>query len=486
MHSALSQQIQCPICLNHFKDPVCLPCEHSFCRGCITRLMECNPHDLRCPECRGPFSQHDVRTSRLLRNMVYATRAHLEEHEALKKRVDMIGTAAATPNRDSPELICPKHNEPFKLFCETDQKLICFICREENVHQGHKFKTMNDAAKIKKAEANAVLKVLFSEDEQLTDMSKKQHDEMSKTKSKSEFLEARISAQFAKMHKFLTEREGELKKTLRENEQEVVGRMEQNVRTMEELLSDGKEEQGTLVSALETDKPDSFLKWWSEQGNRMVEGMLNERIKPKLENVSVISDCLSLGPYETYLQFFAWKEMLRTVNPIPRRLTMKDNDDACLKVSPSGRFVQRSSKKGKFSTKKYNMPFTSSAQSFRHGQHYWEVEVGEKLSWVVGVSVKEYSHADTVLYFSSEEGYYIIQYGSGTAAERALTGIEENLRKIGVCLDCERNQVSFYNAEGMTLIDVTECDFNSPHSLCVSPGLYHDGKNSDPVTLCWY
>lgn len=32
-----------------------------------------------------------------------------------------------------------------------------------------------------------------------------------------------------------------------------------------------------------------------------------------LDDLSVVPDTLSLGPYETHLQFFVWKEMLRFI-----------------------------------------------------------------------------------------------------------------------------------------------------------------------------
>jgi len=38
---------ECPICMEKFEDPVCLPCSHTFCRGCLGGLR-CQT----CPTCR--------------------------------------------------------------------------------------------------------------------------------------------------------------------------------------------------------------------------------------------------------------------------------------------------------------------------------------------------------------------------------------------------------------------------------------------------
>lgn len=148
MASGLSQQIRCPVCWNDLRDPVCLPCEHFYCRVCITEHMTRNAPDTRCPECRRPFTQNDIRVNRVLRNLVDAAKDHLREHQALREAVS-VSTGTTAHNQDFTEH-CIYHNEELKLFCVTDQKPICVVCREEETHRGHNFKTVNDAFRDKK------------------------------------------------------------------------------------------------------------------------------------------------------------------------------------------------------------------------------------------------------------------------------------------------------------------------------------------------
>ena len=48
----------CPICLEDFKTPKCLPCLHSFCEMCIRQHMTDSiidgivPNDFYCPVCK--------------------------------------------------------------------------------------------------------------------------------------------------------------------------------------------------------------------------------------------------------------------------------------------------------------------------------------------------------------------------------------------------------------------------------------------------
>uniref|UniRef100_A0A3B1IDY4 RING-type domain-containing protein n=1 Tax=Astyanax mexicanus TaxID=7994 RepID=A0A3B1IDY4_ASTMX len=122
MATALEQQIQCSVCLGGFTDPVILPCEHLFCRQCILKHLQENKNpfrEARCPDCRNTFRQEDLRDNRPVRNIV-------ENQQQQKQQ-----------QQDCSCNLCPEHEEKLKLFCETDQTLICLICRDSLQHRCH-------------------------------------------------------------------------------------------------------------------------------------------------------------------------------------------------------------------------------------------------------------------------------------------------------------------------------------------------------------
>lgn len=61
------------------------------------------------------------------------------------------------------------------------------------------------------------------------------------------------------LHQFLDDKENEIKKQLKEKENEILNIMGVNMFTMEEMLSDREENQGIIKSALELNQPCQFL-----------------------------------------------------------------------------------------------------------------------------------------------------------------------------------------------------------------------------------
>ena len=49
----LDDELTCPVCTEHFKEPKVLPCLHYYCKTCIADLINrANGRPFNCPECR--------------------------------------------------------------------------------------------------------------------------------------------------------------------------------------------------------------------------------------------------------------------------------------------------------------------------------------------------------------------------------------------------------------------------------------------------
>ncbi|XP_043115935.1 nuclear factor 7, brain-like [Puntigrus tetrazona] len=380
-------------------------------------------------------------------------------------------------------LMCSDHDEKLKLFCETCQKLVCVICRDGDKHARHMFKPVKEAAHISKMELKAALDFLDEENGQFKYLINKQKYEITKTENESKTLLAKISAQFEEMHRFLQKKEAEVKKQLENEEKKVVEVMQNNLSLIDLRFTESKKNEDILQPALESDQPEHFLQWWSETGFQQTEAMQTDRRIPskyisKVKDLIACTGSFFLGPHETHLQFFVWKEMLGSIRPVPEGLTLKDPKSTYLKVSPGGARIRQADRiTGLY--KNFN-PGTVSQENYQTGQHYWEIEVGEKPDWTVGVKMGA-AESEILLHLKHSRGYVLSCDGKDTSMNT-----RHKPQKIGLYLDCDRKQVSFYNADNMSCLVQISYSSKQPCCLTLAPGLYLDGMNTDPLTVCSY
>ncbi|XP_026094052.1 tripartite motif-containing protein 47-like [Carassius auratus] len=186
-------EFSCPVCLDLLKDPVTVPCGHSYCKICITDCwdQEDQKRVYSCPQCRQTFSprpalsrntmlaevveklkktrlsddcssgsgdvQCDVCTGKKLKAVKSCLvclnsycQNHLEQHESFFRGKKHKLTEATGRLQ---EMICTKHEEPLKLYCRTDQCCICYPCVMEE-HKNHETVT----AEAERTEKQRVLK----------------------------------------------------------------------------------------------------------------------------------------------------------------------------------------------------------------------------------------------------------------------------------------------------------------------------------------
>uniref|UniRef100_A0A8C7PD43 Uncharacterized protein n=1 Tax=Oncorhynchus mykiss TaxID=8022 RepID=A0A8C7PD43_ONCMY len=461
-------ELTCSVCLPLFTDPVSLSCGHSFCRQCFTNFRRTQN---LCPHCRARISTAE---------------GNLSTNHILKSLADKAKEEPGT------EWLCPDHDEKLKLFCETDQQLVCVICRDGEKHDGHKFKPIKEAASARRRELDEALQFLTSDNSSVEHLAKQQEKEMTKTKTKSCQLRTQISSQFEEMHQFLKKREDQIKNELQEKEEKTLTKMRGNLESMELILSERKVKEVMMKSAQNIPDSEGFLQWWNEQGLSEVESDLKVTpvslsLGPYESDLKVTPVSLSLGPYESHLQFFVWKEMLQVINPLPERLTLQTLSQK-LTISNDRRSVfctPRNAESAHSARHQSQQSKLLSNSKFSTGPHCWEIEVGSGAFWELGVKktsgifgLKLFGSKTMCLRYRNQK--YTV-HGMGTEKQILL---RDTPRKIALYLSCATKELSFYNADDMSLIYTLVCYWEDV-SAYFNIGEC-DGVDSDPLTVCWY
>ncbi|XP_043407705.1 E3 ubiquitin-protein ligase TRIM41-like [Chelonia mydas] len=104
-----------------------------------------------------------------------------------------------------------------------------------------------------------------------------------------------------------------------------------------------------------------------------------------------------------------------------------------------------------------NDPFVLGCEGFTSGRHCWEVEVGEARSWVLGVARESVNRKGRIS-VSPEQGFWALRRsGAGwlvayTSPEGTHLPLPDKPRRMRVCLDYERGQVTFFDVDNEALI----------------------------------
>ncbi|XP_044527963.1 E3 ubiquitin-protein ligase TRIM11-like [Gracilinanus agilis] len=446
----LQEEATCAICLDYFTDPVMTDCGHNFCRECISRCWGQAEGPFPCPECREMSPQRNLRPNRPLAKMAEMAR---QLH----------------PPSPVPQGLCGRHREPLKLFCEDDQALLCLVCERSRDHWTHRVSQIEEAAEDYKGKLEKLLEHLRKQMEEALQFQTQGEETCTIWQKMVESQKQNVTAEFDKLRRFLAEEEQKLLQKLEEEESETLPRLRENKailiqqsHSLEELIAELEERCQRPALGLLQD----------------VRDVLHRSQDVKLQLPEVVSMEL-----RTVCRVPGLVEMLRrfrgdvTLDP--------DTANPELVLSEDRRSVRRGDIRQALpdSQERFDPgPCVLGREGFTSGRHYWEVEVGERVNWALGVC-KENANRKETGELSAGNGFWILVFFGNYyySPDRTFIPLREAPRRVGIFLDHEAGHISFYSVtDGSLLFMFSQVAFSGTLRPLFSPL----SCSPVPMTIC--
>ncbi|XP_041068469.1 nuclear factor 7, ovary-like isoform X2 [Carcharodon carcharias] len=200
---------------------------------------------------------------------------------------------------------------------------------------------------------------------------------------------------------------------------------------------------------------------------------------------------INVGKYIGSLQYRVWKKMLTAINTAP--VTFDPNTaHPNLLLSEDLRNVRYTGKRKQLPDNPERFDYCAcvlGSEGFTSGKHSWEVEVGIKADWDVGVAMESINRKGKISNLNPGNGYWTMVLREGNeywACENLLKRLELSVkpRKIRVCLDYEGGKVSFYNSDNKSHMYTFTATFTEKLYPYFCPCITNGGKNTEPLKIC--
>uniref|UniRef100_UPI00358E863C E3 ubiquitin/ISG15 ligase TRIM25-like n=1 Tax=Myxine glutinosa TaxID=7769 RepID=UPI00358E863C len=300
-------ELTCLVCFDLYKEPVGLPCGHSFCRVCIEKSWENREEDTGCvcPNCREVFPQKpklkkNVMIANLVENMKlkkgkFGLEVRVTEHgdvnvkegmksggsesfcevcnrEAAKRCVpcevlccekhlkphQQKGHKLVDPGVKIEELRCIEHRKPIQLYCKDDGSLMCLTCTGGQ-HRDHDVV----ALEIAHAELNDVLAAKYPHVSQSMESVASQlrhvQEEEAQTENSSRNAEDSLEEKRRLVCQLVNESVDLMKSEINKRKMEKLSLLGKQREKLEQQLEDLRQGKSTMDAAFQDLEAVSFL-----------------------------------------------------------------------------------------------------------------------------------------------------------------------------------------------------------------------------------
>uniref|UniRef100_A0A3Q1IYS0 Nuclear factor 7, brain-like n=1 Tax=Anabas testudineus TaxID=64144 RepID=A0A3Q1IYS0_ANATE len=455
--------LSCHVCSETFRDPVSLSCNHSFCSSCLQQFWE-QAKNKNCPICKRKTSK-DATVNFALKELAdsFAGRQETGSSETEKEK--------------KLQVVCSKHQEEPKLFCNDEDRALCHICDFPH-HTGHKVVPVEQAVSDLKEQLKSDLKSLQDKRNKCKQVEKTYNEMIEHSKKQLLSTEQQIRAEFNKLQQFLKEEEESRLAALREEEEQKGKTISIEMKWIEKQISSLSDSICAVEEELHKHNVPFLSSYKATQTRARAQSSLSD---PQLLSGALIDVAKHLGN----LSFRVWENMKDKVHFSPVILD-PNTANGWLHLSDDLTSVRRGDTKQQLpDNPERNTEYTTvlGSEGFSSGKHSWEVEVGDHPHWNVGLVKESVDKKATSV--SPKYGFWCLSYDSGkyTDVVGKTVTVKKSLQRIRVQLDYDRGEVSFYDTEDKTHIYTHRETFTEKLFPYFSVGETGDAKTTE-IKIC--
>ncbi|XP_042274238.1 E3 ubiquitin-protein ligase TRIM21-like [Thunnus maccoyii] len=527
------ENFQCSICLDVFTQPVTIPCGHNFCLNCITGYWDTNNTVYVCPLCKEEYNTRPMlRVNIIIEEMAAQIKrsvqekfsgnpeqpgngnvlcgvctgaksaalksclvcvmsyceTHLEPHQrisALKKH------KLINPVENLESRICENHNRPLELFCRVDEMFLCESCKESD-HKTHNIVTLEEEAQIRMTK----LEIEKKGRDQMIQARQQKIDEiqhsMEASKNNAEKALSCSMHVMSVMVEYIKRSQAELTEVIETKQKKTETKAKGFIKELKGEIRQIKEKNEQLNQVSLTNDPFQFL-----------ENISHLTITPPQvkdwSDVMVDSDQFTVQGAMITLEETVTREIKMVCDPELKELKRHavdvtldpDTANPFLIVSEDGKQVTHGDRRRNLPNKpgRFDQVYNIFAkEGFSSGKFYYETQVKDKTQWDLGVANQSINRKGDIR-LSPENGYWTIWLRKGNeltanAGPAVKLRVKETPQKVGVFVDYEKGQVSFYDVDSRAhIFSFTRCNFTEKLFPFFSPCANDGGKNSAPLII---
>ncbi|KAM3590787.1 uncharacterized protein V6R79_016708 [Siganus canaliculatus] len=437
------------------------------CDACIGRKLKALKSCVTCP---GSFCE-----------------THLRHHKKVKS---LMSHRLIEPTFNLEDKICKKHERLLEVYCRTDHVCICMACAEAShkshdiVSTDHEWKKKMSTLGKKRSELKHLIKERSKKLEEI-----KQSIKVIKASAQKELEES--WQVYAELQRLVEQSQAELVEVIATRQREAERHAQELARGLENELSQLRRRSNELEVHAHTQDKVLFLQNLSS---------LSPPPEPAdWSSVSINTD-LYLGTvgssvsgliakFQEELKRLYGKELRKVQNYSSEVILDPATAQRNLTVSDDGRQVRYEERKPSHSEgpKRFSPAlFVLGREGLSSGRHYWEVDVSRKTAWTLGVASAGARRKGEIK-LSPEGGYWCLWLKNGEVkalgSPRQPLMLQSQPGKVGIFLDYEGGQISFYDVKGRLHLYTFSDTFSESLYPIFSPCLTQEGKNLSPLLI---